>query len=87
MGHVLDKHVEKIETHILYSITFFPKSHRLYDNVEKLGGDRGATNDVTIWRIRVACWISKATCTYAHVHAHAPAYPHARTRPHAYTDQ
>ena len=37
------------------------------------------TNDVTIWRIRVACWISKATRTYAHAHAHAPAYPYART--------
>ena len=32
----------------------------------------GAKNDVTIWRIRVACWISKATCTYAHEHAHSP---------------
>ena len=24
-------------------------------------------------------WISKATCTYPHAHAHAPGYPHART--------
>ena len=29
-----------------------------------------ATNDVTIWRIRVTYWISKATCTYAYAHAH-----------------
>jgi hypothetical protein len=35
------------------------------------------TIDVTIWRIRVACWISKATCTYAH--AHAPECTHARS--------
>ena len=28
------KGVEKIETHILYSITFFRKSCRLWDNVE-----------------------------------------------------
>jgi hypothetical protein len=35
-------------------------------------------HDVTIWRISVACWISKATCTYAHAHAHAPVYPHAQ---------
>jgi hypothetical protein len=41
--------------------------------------NEGATNDVTIWRIRFACWISKATCTYAHSHAHALGYPHAST--------
>jgi hypothetical protein len=26
-----------------------------------------------------ACWISKATCTYAYAHAYAPGYPYART--------
>ena len=66
---------------------FSRKSHRLLDNVEKYGGDRGATNDVTIWRIRVACWISKSICTYAHSHAYAPGYPHARTRKYAHTGQ
>jgi hypothetical protein len=40
---------------------------------------RRATNDVTIWRIRVACWIGEGTCTYAHADAHVPGYPHART--------
>ena len=58
------KVVEKIKTHISCSITFFRKSHRLWDNVEKCSGDRGATNDVTIWRIRVACCISTG---YMHV--------------------
>jgi hypothetical protein len=57
----------------------FRKSHRLLDNIEKYSGDRGATNDVTIWRIRVACWISKSIRTYAHAHALAPGYPHACT--------
>jgi hypothetical protein len=76
----LTKVVEKIKTHILCSITFFLKSHRSCDNVEKLGGDRGATHDVTVCRIRVACWISKATYTYGHAHAYALAYPmHACT--------
>jgi hypothetical protein len=37
------------------------------------------TYDVTTWRIRFTYWISKATCTYAHAHAYAPGYPHART--------
>jgi hypothetical protein len=41
-----------------------------------------ATNDVTVGHIRVACWISKATCTFAH--AHAPAYPYAGTHAHAW---
>ena len=73
-----------MKTHILCSINFFRKSHRLSDNVDKCSGNRGATNDVT-WRIRVACWISKATCTYAHAHAHAPVYPHTRTHAQACT--
>jgi len=29
------KVVQKIKTHILCSVTFPPKSHRLWDNVEK----------------------------------------------------
>jgi hypothetical protein len=81
------KVVEKIKTHILCSMTFFRKSHRLWDNVEKYSGDWGATNDVTIWRTRVACWISKAVCTYAYAHAHALGYPYARTRKHTHTGE
>ena len=69
-----------MKTHILYSITFFWKSHRLWDNVEKYSAHRGGTYDVTIWRIRLACSIRKAICAYAHPHAHMPRYPlHART--------
>jgi hypothetical protein len=80
--------VEKIKTHILCSTPFFRKSHRLWDNVEKYSGDREATNDVTIWRIRVACRISKATRTYAHAHVHSPGtHMHARRHKHARTDQ
>jgi hypothetical protein len=36
-----------------------------------------ATNNVTMWLIRIACWISKAICTY----------DHARMCKHAHTDQ
>jgi hypothetical protein len=39
------------------------KSYSLWDNVQKHGRARGATNYVSIWRVRVACWINKATCT------------------------
>ena len=60
---------ENQNTHFMPT-DFFRKSCRLRD-VEKCGEARGATNDVTIRRIRVACWISKATRTHAHAHAHA----------------
>jgi hypothetical protein len=41
-------------------------------------------HDVTIWRIRVACWISKSTYTYSHAHAQACTHTagHSRTRTH-----
>jgi hypothetical protein len=36
---------------------------RVWQNVEKCCRDTQATNDNTIWRIRFACWITKATNT------------------------
>ena len=41
------KVVEKIKTHILYSVTFSLKSCRLWDNVEKCGREGDATDDNT----------------------------------------
>jgi hypothetical protein len=73
------KVVEEMKTHILWSKTCFRKSNRLWDNVEKCGEDWEATNYFTIWRIRLACWTSKAIRTYAHAQTRAPGYPHART--------
>ena len=67
-----------MKTHIWCSITLFRKSHHLSDNVGNYGRDWGVTNDATIWRIRVACWIIKATCAYTHTHA--PCYMHACIR-------
>ena len=86
MRTVLGKVVEKIKTHILCSVTFFRQSCSLWDNVEKCGGVRGATNDVTIWRIGVGCWIIKATYMHAHAHTCVTGYPHVRThaRTHKY---
>ena len=63
MRNVSDKVVEKIETHILCSITFFRKSCHLWDNVEKYGRARQATDDNIIRRMRFACWITKSTDT------------------------
>jgi hypothetical protein len=60
------KFVEKIKTHILCSITFFfRKSWLLWDNVEKYGTARQATDDNIIWRMRFACCITKATDTHS----------------------
>ena len=55
------KVVEKIKTHILCSITFFRKSLRFCDNVEKYCKARHATDDSITRRMRFACWITKAT--------------------------
>jgi hypothetical protein len=85
MGNLSDKSCRENQKHILCSITFFRKSRRLWDNVEKYGWARQATDDVAIWRMRVACWISKTTYTHAHVHAHALGHTHAQARTHTRT--
>ena len=68
-----------MKSHVLCHITFFRKTHRSWDNVEKYGGYRKAKNDVTIWRIRFAYWISKVICTRPR-----PRVPICK---HAHTDQ
>jgi hypothetical protein len=57
--------VDKIKTHILCSITFPRKSCRLWDNVEKYGTARQTTDDNIIRRMRIACWVTKATDTHS----------------------
>jgi hypothetical protein len=58
--------VEEMKIHILYSIRFFRKSCRLWDNVEKCDSARQATMTIyVIGRMRFACWITKATDTHS----------------------
>jgi hypothetical protein len=57
------KFAENIKTQILCSITVFRKSCRLWDNVEKYDTATQATDNNIIRRMRIACWISKATGT------------------------
>ena len=59
------KVVEKIKTHILCTITFFffRKSCRLWD-IWKNIVERGRPQ-MTIWRMRCACWTTKATNTHS----------------------
>ena len=52
--------VEKIKTHIPWSITFFFENSTFYKIMWKNIVERGRPQ-MAIWRIRVACWIPKAT--------------------------
>ena len=56
--------VQEIKTHVFCLVTFFRKSCYLWDNVGKYCRVRQATGDTIIWRMRVACWIIKATDTH-----------------------
>jgi hypothetical protein len=60
--------IEKIETHILCSIAFFPpESHAdfktMWKNIVELGRRQRTT-----WCVRIACWITKTTHTHTHTH-------------------
>ena len=82
--HVLDRSCRENQNgHFMFN-NFFQKSCRIWENVEQCGGDRGATNDVTIWRISFACSISKCTRSHKRAHAHAPLQTHACTHTHTY---
>jgi hypothetical protein len=55
-----------MKTHILYSITFFFfENHAVYEirltNIVEPG-----RSQMTIWRMRIACWIPKATKTHSY---------------------
>jgi hypothetical protein len=63
MRNISDKIAEKIKIRILCSRTAFGKPFRLWDNVEKYGRARQATDDNIIGRMRFLCWINKATDT------------------------
>jgi len=57
------KVVQKIKTHILYYITFFDNLtvyEIMWKNIAE--PDRPQT---TIWRMRIACWLTKATNTHS----------------------
>ena len=53
---------------------------------KKYGGARGATSDVTIWRISGSCCVSKASCTHAHADAHSLGHMHVRAHTHIPTN-
>jgi hypothetical protein len=66
MRNVSDKcYRENKKTHILCSETFFRKSCRFSDNVEKYGTARQATDDNIIRRMRFECWVTNGTDTHS----------------------
>ena len=57
----------------------FSGNRAVYETIsKKSGGARWATNDVTIWRTRVTCWISKDKCM--HTPTHLGTHMHASKR-------
>ena len=60
------KVVQKIKTRFMFKQRFFflQKSCRLYNNVGKKYVQPGRPQ-MTIWRMRTACWITKATDRYS----------------------
>ena len=74
------KFVEKNKTHVLYSI-IFSKNHTIYEIMWKNLVQPKRPHDNTIWPMRFACWVSKATRSSTHTHTptHSWTYPHVRT--------
>ena len=77
------KFVDKIKTHVLYSVTFFFRKSAVYrimwrETVEP------SRPQMTVWRMRVECWIPKATNTstlrISNTHCFSAAKMFARTR-------
>jgi len=57
------KFIEKIKAHILCSVTFFFfENLAIYDIMWKNTVEQGGPQ-MTIWHMRIACWIPKGTDT------------------------
>ena len=68
MRNVSDKIcTENQNTHFVFSKFFFLESRAFYEIMWKntVEPDRP---QMTIWRMRIACWIPKATHTHTHTH-------------------
>jgi hypothetical protein len=58
------KVVEKIKTHILCSVMLFSENRAVYEIMWKNMVERGRPQ-MTIWRMHIACCITKATNTHS----------------------
>jgi hypothetical protein len=78
MRDVSDKrHRENHNTHFIFNNFFSWKLWR-YEIMSKnvMESERP---QMTMWCMRVACWISTVTCAYMHAHVHEPGHPHSCT--------
>jgi len=66
MKNISDKNcTENQNTYFMFNTFYHPrKSYRLWDNVEKYCIER-VRPQMTIWRMRIACWIPRATNTHS----------------------
>jgi hypothetical protein len=64
MRNISGKRCTENKTYFILN-TFFRKSCRLRDNVEKYGTARQATDNNIIGHMRFACWVTKATDTHS----------------------
>ena len=74
MGNISDKSIESQNTHFKYNNSFPRKSCPIRDNKEKYGTVRQATDDIIIRRMRIACWVTKATDNHSE-YVILPAFP------------
>jgi hypothetical protein len=75
MRNILNKTCrENRNTHFVFNIFFFRKKIMFKNLVVP------ERPQMIVWRVRVACWISKATSA----HAHASAHPHTHARAHSF---
>ena len=56
--------VEIIKTHILYSISFFFFRNRAFYEIMWKNIVEPGRPLMAIWRMRIACWLTKATCSF-----------------------
>jgi len=64
MRNVSDGSLDKIKTHIFMFSNFFCENRAVYDIMWKNIVERGRLG-MTIWSMRIACWLPKATNTHS----------------------
>jgi len=64
MRNVADENSKEINTHFMFYVTFLSENCAVYEIMRKNGVESGRTQ-ITIWRMRCACWITKARETHS----------------------
>ena len=69
MKNVSEKNCTENQNKFIVNNFYFFENRAVYEIMWKndVGPDRPQT---TIWRMRFACWITKATHTHTHTHTH-----------------